>query len=341
MKKILIITSILVFSVIVLIVALGAYKFNSISQEVNRPIVTKTSYLNTTYVLEGQKVVLKNGVNESTAAPDSVTKIVTKYFGGESLGDLNGDGQNDVALILTQQGGGSGTFYYLSAALTDNQGYSGLNAIFLGDRIALQNTEIKDGVVTVSYAERQTGEDFSVPPSVAVSKRFQVVDGQLKETLSAKPNSQLANPASTNCLGQGGTLTIQKRGDGGEYGLCNFEDNRSCEEWALVRGDCPFGGRRTTGFDTIDQKYCAWLGGETFAVTNSVCTFKDGSKCSTIDLYNGKCVSGQVSANSPTCPTGKKFFEENCSCPAPFNIRIGDVKIGFQCVGMPKDNLQN
>ncbi len=99
----------------------------------------------------------------------------------------------------------------------------------------------------------------------------------------------MANPASTNCLKLGGNLVIEKRGDGGEYGLCFFEDNRACEEWALMHGDCPLGGRKTTGFDTIDQKYCAWLGGETLAVSNSICTFKDGSKCSTIDFYNGVC----------------------------------------------------
>lgn len=99
----------------------------------------------------------------------------------------------------------------------------------------------------------------------------------------------LANPASANCEKVGGRLTIEKRGDGGEYGLCYFEDNRACEEWALLKGDCSVGGRKTTGFDTIDQNYCAWVGGETLAVENSVCTFKDGSKCPTIELYNGTC----------------------------------------------------
>ena len=103
------------------------------------------------------------------------------------------------------------------------------------------------------------------------------------------PVTAIANPASVNCTKVGGSLTINKRGDGGEYGLCYFEDNMACEEWALLRGDCPVGGRKTTGYDTIDQNYCAWSGGETFAVANSVCTFKNGTKCSILDFYNGKC----------------------------------------------------
>lgn len=105
------------------------------------------------------------------------------------------------------------------------------------------------------------------------------------------PIAQMGNPASINCAKVGGNLVIQKRGDGGEYGLCYFEENRACEEWALMRGDCPLGGRKTTGYDTIDQNYCAWSGGETFTVPNSQCTFKNGKVCSTIDFYNGTCTN--------------------------------------------------
>jgi putative hemolysin len=106
---------------------------------------------------------------------------------------------------------------------------------------------------------------------------------------SGQTSAGLSNPASLNCIKLGGNLVINTRGDGGQYGLCYFEDNRACEEWALMRGDCPVGGVKTTGFDTIDQMYCAWSGGKTLAVPNSVCTFKDGKKCSTLDFYNGAC----------------------------------------------------
>jgi putative hemolysin/predicted metal-dependent phosphoesterase TrpH len=65
----------------------------------------------------------------------------------------------------------------------------------------------------------------------------------------SKPGSKagIANPASVNCINKGGTLSIQKSADGGEYGICIFEDNRQCEEWALFRGECPAGGRKATG----------------------------------------------------------------------------------------------
>lgn len=99
----------------------------------------------------------------------------------------------------------------------------------------------------------------------------------------------IANPASTNCKDKGGNLVIQKDKDGGQYGLCFFDDNRACEEWAMLRGECPVGGVKTTGYDTIDQKYCAWRGGVTKAEASSTCLFKNGNKCLTVDFYEGTC----------------------------------------------------
>lgn len=107
-----------------------------------------------------------------------------------------------------------------------------------------------------------------------------------------KTTTDLANPASVNCTQKGGQLQTQTRPDGGQYGLCFFEDNYACEEWALFYGDCPVGGRRTTGFDTVAQKFCAWSGGQTFATDNAICTFKDGSTCPDDVFYEGTCQKG-------------------------------------------------
>ncbi|MBP6949129.1 MAG: DUF333 domain-containing protein [Candidatus Pacebacteria bacterium] len=106
-------------------------------------------------------------------------------------------------------------------------------------------------------------------------------------------NVGISNPASTNCEKVGGILAIQKRGDGGEYSLCTFEDNRACEEWALLRGECPVGGRKITGYDTIEQKYCVWLGGQTLASEKATCAFKNGKVCLALDFYNGTCTKEQ------------------------------------------------
>jgi hypothetical protein len=134
-------------------------------------------YKNATYQVDGQSVTLVNGVSEVEAAPGSASKIVTRYFGNEAVGDLNGDGKQDVAFLITQEGGGSGTFFYEVAALLTDQGYLGTNAVLLGDRIAPQTTAIDNATIIVNYADRNPGESFSVAPSMGVSKYFKVTDG--------------------------------------------------------------------------------------------------------------------------------------------------------------------
>lgn len=137
-----------------------------------------------TYEIEGQKIKLKNGLAKTEVSPDSVAKITTEYFGNEAYGDLNLDGLSDVAFLLTQDGGGSGIFFYAVVALSSEKGYIGTNAIFLGDRIAPQTTEIKDGQVVVNYAERAEGEPMSSKPSLGVSKYLKVINTKLVEVES-------------------------------------------------------------------------------------------------------------------------------------------------------------
>ncbi len=99
----------------------------------------------------------------------------------------------------------------------------------------------------------------------------------------------ISNPASEYCIKVGGTLEMETRGDGGEYGVCNFEDDQSCEEWALYKKLCPAGGIKTVGYDTPEEVYCAQIGGRTLATPNSKCTLPNGEVCSNSDLYEGKC----------------------------------------------------
>ena len=114
-------------------------------------------------------MTLVDGVYEVEAAPGSASKIVTRYFGNEARGDLNADGVEDVVFLLTQDTGGSGTFFYLVGAIKEGDGYRGTQAVLIGDRIAPQTTNFEDGLVVVNYAERVPGEPMSAQPSVGKS----------------------------------------------------------------------------------------------------------------------------------------------------------------------------
>ena len=83
----------------------------------------------------------------------------------------------------------------------------------------------------------------------------------------------------------------------GQYGVCLFEDNRQCAEWALLRGDCPAGGIRVTGYATPQARYCAIRGGA-YVITGQqsatapeagTCTLPDAPPCDALALYEGRC----------------------------------------------------
>ena len=50
-------------------------------------------------------------------------------------------------------------------------------------------------------------------------------------------NTQLANPASVNCIEKGGTISIVDEPEG-QVGMCTLSDGTVCEEWAYFRGEC-------------------------------------------------------------------------------------------------------
>jgi Tol biopolymer transport system component/putative hemolysin len=164
-----------------------------------------------------------------------------------------------------------------------------------------------------------------------------VTEAQPEKTAPPEHATQpgIANPASENCTKQGGTLTIEERGDGGQFGVCTFEDNRQCEEWALLHGDCPVGGVKVTGYVTPAGRYCAITGGE-YAVTEDsgdsgeqvACAFKDGSQCDAWDYYNGECTPG--AAPAPAGATIQPLTMEVCNGQAQAMSHVLDDLVPTQ-----------
>jgi hypothetical protein len=128
-------------------------------------------YKNISYNVENEQINLVNGSSGTY-----------KYFGNEAKGDLNGDGKDDVVFLLTNNPGGSGTFFYAVAALSSANSYVGSNAILLGDRISPQSTEIRsDGVIVVNYADRGPNEPMAASPTIGKSKYIRLEEGALIE----------------------------------------------------------------------------------------------------------------------------------------------------------------
>lgn len=157
----------LIFAIVLMGVAF--YTLNSYIYE-EKQAVSAGDYKDAEYIINGDRVTLVDGRAEVEEAPGSASKIVTQYFGNEISTDLDKDGRDDVVFLITQEGAGSGIFYYVVAALNTDRGYIGSEAFFLGDRIAPQTTEKGDGnIVIVNYANRLPEEPFSSPATVGES----------------------------------------------------------------------------------------------------------------------------------------------------------------------------
>ena len=133
-----------------------------------------SGYKNATYMIDGESVTLVDGQSQ-------VENKITKYFGNEVKVDFNEDGEDDVAFLMTQETGGSGTFYYLVGAIQNKEGYWGMSGVLLGDRIAPQSTNLVGNEIVVNYADRKKDEPMTATPSVGVSKYYKFIEGSLVE----------------------------------------------------------------------------------------------------------------------------------------------------------------
>lgn len=110
---------------------------------------------------------LQNGLAEKPAAPGSAAMNTVRIVGDPVTGDVDGDGRPDAALLIENDPGGSGTFYYAVVAV--NHGEGGLrasNALPLGDRIAPEGIEFDDGRFVYRFRERNPGESMAATPTL-------------------------------------------------------------------------------------------------------------------------------------------------------------------------------
>ena len=113
--------------------------------------------------------------------------------------------------------------------------------------------------------------------------------------LTMAQGPQISNPASENCLRQGGKLHIYKSRSAGEYTLCVFPDGSQCEEWALYRGECSIeevtSGRKKTYLDPFG--YCKAVG------TADTPDFRYVGPKVPDSLVRSMIIQGLVSADAP------------------------------------------
>jgi hypothetical protein len=187
-------------------------EFPSCPKPFQSPVIP--GLFNATYTVGGEVFTLIDGRASHPVVPGSVTMNTLQVFQNPTIGDLNGDGQPDAAVLLVNNPGGSGTFYYAVLAMNENGAYRATNALLMGDRISPQTVEIHDGRSVFNYADRKPGEPMTTQPSVGKSLwiQYDPTTGEISEWVNngessiSLPEAQARAIAERSCIKGGEAL---------------------------------------------------------------------------------------------------------------------------------------
>lgn len=123
-------------------------------------------------------------VPDKRVRPDETGRVNSAFITG-AAGDLNGDGILDGAAVLATNSGGSGTFDTVHAILGDaGGGLLDVASVLIGDRIVVQDVEVRDNIVEVSILDRAEDEGFTTEPHIAVGVGLLFEDDSLTQVAS-------------------------------------------------------------------------------------------------------------------------------------------------------------
>ncbi len=172
------------------------------------PRLTVELLQNSTYTVpQYQRVVsLTNGQYEGGTGNDYLKVSLLPQV---ALGDLNGDGTSDAAILLAENGGGSGTFVRLIVILDQNGSLVQVNSSqLIDDRPVIQSLNIQDARIILKGLIHGPN-DTQVAPTLAVTQTYRFTQGYLwlvRQIISNEDGSEtkidIASPAFGSEVGQ-------------------------------------------------------------------------------------------------------------------------------------------
>ncbi len=174
----------------IIVVALAVFLFGSrnttapqeIPEEIERAIegrmssdyaATDIDLGNTVYTIDDRRIPLVDGSFES-AVNGSSAVYKTKLLEGPAFADVDGDGVKDAVVLLRDETGGTGIFYYTAAVLSKAGSWLATDTVFIGDRIRIKEISIDNGVISISVLERGDGEAMTAEPTLPMVYQFKI-----------------------------------------------------------------------------------------------------------------------------------------------------------------------
>ncbi len=117
----------------------------------------------------GGRVRLVDGVHREEIVAGAAAELIVS-LGKAAIGDLDGDGFEDAAVILVTHAGGSGTFRHLAAVLNRNGTPEHVAALFLGDRIKVNSLFIRSGKIEAEMLIHDSDDPMPQPTLKMVQK---------------------------------------------------------------------------------------------------------------------------------------------------------------------------
>jgi hypothetical protein len=122
---------------------------------------------NMTYKNEGathnETPLRKGKFDDKPYEPGMASHLAVRFGDKVAYGDLNGDSTPDAAVILWEDGGGSGTFANLAVVLNRNGKPRHLASELLGDRVKIRSIRIRNRIVTVDMLTQGPNDPMSEP----------------------------------------------------------------------------------------------------------------------------------------------------------------------------------
>ena len=157
--------------------------FNAAAAEEAVPAPSKTevaAILNGEYEFYGKSLRFTDGQAGKTVVTHGLAQMTALIQENPPFawGELNGDGQNDAALLILEQSEvGKSAGYYLTASLGGEQ-RKGVNIVFVGEDIAPQRLTIASGKIILNYLDKKR----DAKPGTLHERCYLLKEGRLEES---------------------------------------------------------------------------------------------------------------------------------------------------------------